>query len=409
MNAWENFRVALEALATNKLRSFLTVLGIIIGVGAVIGIVSFVQGLQHLVQTEIEGVGATYILVVPNFSNDPSQAERNGQIELKWQDGLDLQRRVPGISGVSPLHQTRDLVADQGKSRTSAVMAVAADYQEINNHYVDRGRFLTPLDLDAGKRIAVIGRKVAEELGLADDPLKRSIRIRGVAFTVVGVMEEKGQALGQDNDDVVIIPYTTSTSLWGEPRAVMLTVRAREPKEVDRVKDGIEEFLHQRYPPKEGEPERHEVILQAEMLASVNKIFGSFTAVMGGVVGFSLLVGGIGIMNIMLVSVTERTREIGIRKAMGATPRQITLQFLIEAVTLSVAGGLVGIGFGWLLGTLGSIAMSRFLVPDFPTAVVPAWAFLLSFTFCSVIGVGFGLYPAWKAGRMDPIDALRYE
>ncbi len=409
MTHLESIRIALEALAANKLRSFLTILGIIIGVGAVIGIVSFVQGLQQLVQAEIEGVGATYILVVPNFSNDPNDQQRNGQIELTWQDGEDIQARVPGIVGVSPLQQRSETLTGAGHTLSTTVMAVAADYQEINNHYVERGRFLTSLDMDARKRVVVVGKKVAEELELGGDPTGTPVRIGEAAFTIVGVMEEKGQALGQDNDDLVVIPFTTSTTLWGEPKAIFLTMKAADPQGVERVKEGITEFLRQRYPVPEGQAPRHEVILQAEMLDSVNTIFGSFTAVMGGVVGFALLVGGIGIMNIMLVSVTERTREIGIRKALGATTRQITTQFLVEAVTLSLVGGIIGVGFGWGLGMAGSVAMSRFLVPDFPSAVVPLWAFFLSFGFCTVIGVGFGLYPAWKAGKMDPIDALRYE
>ncbi len=253
----------------------------------------------------------------------------------------------------------------------------------------------------------MIGPKVVEELGLGADPVGRDIYVGSLPATVIGVMEKRGQSLGTDIDDLVFIPFDTALNLFGRNAGdqVQLRIQARSADVVDQVKDEITRLLRVRHHLAEGQPDDFEVVLQDEILKTVSKVLGGVTAVVGGVVGIALLVGGIGIMNIMLVSVTERTREIGVRKAVGARRQDILVQFLIEAVTLSVLGGVVGLALGYGIGA----GVAAILPGEWPPAHVPVWAVLLAFGFSVAVGVFFGIYPAGKASRLDPIEALRYE
>jgi putative ABC transport system permease protein len=298
-------------------------------------------------------------------------------------------------------------VARSGSHRHSTILlGVGLNHQEVGNHWVDRGRFFSDLDMARGSRVCVIGVDIIDELELQEPVIGTDLIVGDSSFTVVGVMEYQGEFLGEDHDDLVLIPITTARVIYGEEalKQLRLQFHALGPDSVDLAKEQITEILRRRHGLTEGMPSDFKVVLQEEMLEATSTILGTVTSVVAGVVSIALLVGGIGIMNIMLVSVTERTREIGVRKAIGARKTDILIQFLIEAVTLSLLGGIIGILAGWGLGVLGASA-----IPGFPSAHVPLWAVGVGVGFAAVVGVFFGTYPAAKASALDPIEALRYE
>ena len=404
----ENIRIAFRALRANKMRSILTTLGIIIGVAAVIAVVSIVQGLQFMITKELQGVGATYVMVMPK--RDPNQGPGvvARQVKLTWEDGQAIRDRVPGIRLITPLIAAPGQVLKYGERQHTVqyLFGVSQDWPEVNNHEVELGRFFSRVDMAHRRKVAVVGQKVVEELGLSD-PVGKEIYVGSLPVSIIGVMEKRGQALGQDMDDLVFIPFDTAVNLLGRTAGeqIQLRLQAVDAASVDQVKDGISSLLRQRHKIAEGQPNDFDVMLQDEILKSVGSILGMITTVIGAVVGVALLVGGIGIMNIMLVSVTERTREIGVRKAVGARRQDILVQFLIEAITRSRVGGGVGLAAGWGIGAL----VASLLPGDWPPAHVPFWAILLAVGFSAVVGIFFGIYPAGKASRLDPIEALRYE
>jgi putative ABC transport system permease protein len=402
----ENFRIAFRALWANKMRSLLTTLGIIIGVAAVIAVVSIVQGLQYLLTQELQGVGATYIMVLPQQPNQgPGVVVK--QVKLTWDDGREIQESVSGIELITPVIVGNETAKYRDRQHTTLVLGVNDDWPEVNNHVVERGRFLSSIDLEHRRKVAVVGKKIIEELRLGDNPIGREIYLGSLSATVIGVMEERGQALGSDSDDLIFVPFETSLLLFGRDAAdqIQLRLQAESTRVVEQVKDDVSRLLRRRHKIAEGQPDDFLVLVQDEILETVNSILGNVTAVVGAVVGVALLVGGIGIMNIMLVSVTERTREIGIRKSVGARRQDVLVQFLIEAVTLSLVGGTIGLLLGWGIGAL----VASLLPGDWPPAHVPFWAVALAFGFSSIVGIFFGIYPAGKAAALDPIEALRYE
>ncbi len=403
----ENFRIALAALWANKMRSLLTTLGIVIGVAAVIAVVSIVQGLQFQITQQLQGVGATYIMVLPDTGNQGGPGVIARQVKLTWEDGQAIRDRVQGVAYITPVILGGATAKYRDRQHDTLVLGVNDDWPEVANFLVERGRFFSSIDLDHRRKVVVVGLKVVEELRLGASPVGREIYVGNVPATVVGVMEEKGQSLGTDVDDIVYMPFETSLALFGRRAAdqVQLRLQAESAGSVERVKDEISALLRQRHRIPAGQPDDFQVLLQDEILSTVNTILGSVTAVVGAVVGVALLVGGIGIMNIMLVSVTERTREIGIRKSVGARRRDILIQFLIEAITLSLVGGALGAAAGYGIGAL----VASLLPGDWPPAHVPLWAFAIAFGFSAVVGIFFGIYPAGKAARLDPIEALRYE
>ena len=403
---FENFRIAFSALRANKMRSILTTLGIIIGVAAVIAVVAIVQGLQFMITEQLQGMGATFMMVQADAQHDmPGMVAR--QVKLTWEDGQAIEQRVPGVKMVTPSIFGRATLKYRDRKHTPfAVIGVNENWQDVTNQTVDQGRFFSGIDLANRRKVVVIGPDIVDELDLGANPIGKEIYLDAYPATIIGIMEGKGQSLGMDADDMVFVPFDSALTLFGRNAGdqVQLRLQAESPEVVEQVKDGITRLLRQRHQLPREQPDDFDIQTQDEILDTVNNILGGVTAVVGGVVGIALLVGGIGIMNIMLVSVTERTREIGVRKAVGARRQDVLIQFLIEAVTLSLVGGGIGLALGYGLGVIAAKA-----IPDFPPAHVPLWAVALAFGFSAVVGIFFGIYPAAKASRLDPIEALRYE
>ena len=407
MQVLESFRIALGALRANPLRAALTTLGIVIAVAAVIAVVSIVQGLQYMIVGELEEVGANFLIVLPRFEQQQGPGVVTRQVRLTWEDGQAIDREVPGVQLITPLVLGREEVRYRDRHHEpDFIMGVNDDFSEVHAFYVDRGRFFSEIDLSHRRKVAVVGRGVVNELRLGSEPVGKEIYVGDRPATVIGVMEEKGQTLGQDLDDMVFVPFDTALTLFGRRAGDQVQLRLKaDPDALGEVEDGIRRVLRRRHHIPEDDPDDFQVLKQDDLLEIYRSILGAVTAVIGGVVGVALVVGGIGIMNIMLVSVTERTREIGVRKAVGARRRDILWQFLIEAVTLSLVGGAIGLGLGYGAGAL----LTSVLPGDLPPAYVPLWAILLAFGFSALVGIFFGIYPAGKASRLDPIEALRYE
>ena len=401
----ENLKIAIRAIFANKMRSILTVLGVMIGVAAVIGVVSIVQGFQHKIAGDLNEIGAGFIEVFPQGDpKDPFDVP-----ELTIEDAVAVRRQTMGVRDYSPIFIASAQTKYGDAQHSVQAWAVNRSYPEIRHHWVDTGRFFTPVDEEAKKRVCVIGLQVAEDLGLGDNPLGKQILINSNTFTVVGILEKKGGSFGRNLDDLVLIPFTTAVSIYGSEnmKNLVLMFQLDETGDLELAKEQMRDALRARHALKKGEPDDFRILAQEEILETVSKVLGSITWILGGVVAIALLVGGIGIMNIMLVSVTERTREIGIRKSIGARRMDVLVQFLIEAIVLSGFGGLIGILGGFALANIARLVISRWVT--FPEAHTPLWAILGAFSFCALLGIVFGIYPAAKASKLDPIEALRYE
>jgi putative ABC transport system permease protein len=401
----ESVRSALASIRAHRLRSFLTSLGIIIGVASVITVISLIQGLSKSVSDQFMGLGGNGLTIRPH--NEFKDVMRGKINYLRFEDVEQLRLRVDEVRELSPVFSPGfSEVRFTSMSGTAQVFATAASYQEVNQRYAQMGRFISESDNTGARRVAVIGEKLIEDLHLPPNPVGQFIRYANEWFKIVGVMEKRGEIFGMSQDNYMIIPFKTGQSIIGNNTRPQLTitVAVRDLNQVEATRSRIRNVMRQAHRLKDDERDDFEIEAADQIAKTFDKISSTVTLVMGGVVGIALLVGGIGIMNIMLVSVKERTREIGICKAIGARSRDILLQFLIEAVTLSLLGGLIGLAIGYGLG----VAIAA-MIPDFPPAVVPWWAVALSVLFSGSVGVVFGVVPASQAARLDPIEALRYE
>ncbi len=401
----ENLWLALRSLWANKMRSLLTTLGIVIGVAAVIAVVSLVQGMSQVITVEINQLGASSIIVEPH--RPPGrEGKKLGRVELTWEDGQALVANCPAVEAIAPLVQRLEQVQHGEESADYPVVGTTPIFQDLRNYYVGFGRFFSDVDERERQKVCVIGNAVIEDLKLPRNPVGRELRIGRHGFRIIGVMEPKGDFFGQNFDKFVLIPFSTAVAIYGHGagRQVALLARAVDPGAVDRGAQQIEDLLRIRHRLRPDQPNDFQVVTQKEILKAFTKVANGVSYVVAGVVSIALFVGGIGIMNIMLVSVTERTREIGVRKAVGARRLHILQQFIIEAVTLALVGGIVGV----LVGVGVGIVVAR-LIPNWPGWYVPPWAVVLSVSFSSAVGLFFGIYPAAKAARLDPIESLRYE
>ena len=412
MNILESVRLAFRALAANKLRAALTMLGIIIGVGAVITLVSAGEGVSVYIEEQFQGIGTNLLFVFPG-SVDEGGPRTQIEEEMTVGDAEALRdpTRAPDVAVVSPQTFATTIVATGKRDTVTQVLGVTPEFVEVQNWALEAGGFIDQEDLNSRARVAVLGQTTVENL-FPDNPypLDQTIKINNVPFRVVGVLEEKGGSEFGDTDDRVVVPLTTSQtrlfpsrSASGEYLIDLIVVQAISEDRMDAAADQISAILREQHEIDFSDDDDFSVVSQSDLIDVFGQITGVLTTFLGAIAGISLLVGGIGIMNIMLVSVTERTREIGLRKAVGARRRDILWQFLIEAMTLSLIGGTIGIG----LGMAGSQVITS-LIEDFRAIVTPQ-AVLLATTFSAAVGLFFGIYPARRASLLNPIDALRYE
>ena len=409
MNLHTALRAALRALTANLLRSVLTMLGIIIGVGAVITMLAVGRGATERVQGQIKGLGSNIVLVVPG-SLSAAGVRLGAQTRSRFteEDAEALAREVPEVQVAAPSSRTTAQAVAQSANWNTTIFGTTNDYLEAREWPLAAGRLFEAAEQQGSAKVAWLGQTAARELFADDDPLGQTVRVRGVPFTVVGVLAAKGQnAVGQDQDDIVIVPMSTFRNrIWnagGNVRRIWsIHVKVRAGADMARAEESMRTLLRQRLRVPEGGDDTFSIRNLSEVLQAQEESSRVMTALLAAVAGVSLLVGGIGIMNIMLVSVTERTREIGLRMAVGARGRDILAQFLIESVTLSLVGGAIGVA----LGVLATWAVER---ATGWSAVMEPWSVLLAVGFAGLVGVFFGYYPARRAARLQPIVALRHE
>ncbi len=398
-------RIALRALRRNKLRSFLTMLGIIIGVGAVIAMVAIGEGAKKRVQEQIASLGTNLLVVLPGTMTLGGARTGSGGVQtLVGTDARAIMQEIPVVSQASPsLRQVLQVIASD-QNWSTVVQGVAPEFQQIRNWQVEQGRFLSEADVDSTAKVALIGRTVAYNLFGSESPIDAIIRIKKIPFRIIGVLGPKGQTgHGTDQDDVVMIPYSTMQKrIMGITYVQQIVVSAVSADKTQEATEQISALLRQRHRIQPGRDDDFNVRNLSDIAEAASNSATVMAILLGSIASVSLLVGGIGIMNIMLVSVTERTREIGIRMAVGARSRDIMLQFLVEAVVMAASGGIIGI----LLGIGSSLLLKRLV--QLPMLIRPDIV-AVAFLFSGAVGIFFGFYPAKKAANLDPIDALRYE
>lgn len=400
----ESFLMAWASLIANKMRSILTMLGIIIGVAAVIALVSIGNGVKQDIQNSISSLGSNLLMVMPGAPRTPGVRPSAGSMKSLKVSDYEAISKLDGVKAASPMTNGSYVVIYQNKNWTTSVSGVSYNYLDVNNWSMKSGRFLSEKNVQNRERVAVVGKTVVKNLFDDEDPVGAEIRVKNIPFRIIGVLNSKGSgAMGNDQDDMVIIPYTTAMErVEGIDYLRMIYVVGKDENGIDRLQSDIENLLRVRHGIKDTNLDDFNIQNMNSIMETMEETTGTLTLFLGAVAAISLVVGGIGIMNIMLVSVTERTREIGVRKALGATYSVIVTQFLIEAVVISLMGGIIGIILGIGSSKLIGMASGMSTVISVPTIV-------MSFAFSMAIGLIFGIYPARKAAKLNPIDALHYE
>jgi putative ABC transport system permease protein len=402
--------IAIDTVRTNKLRSGLTILGVTVGVLTVMFMVSIIQGLNRSFAAQLEAIGTNVIYAIkfdPSFGRQPTQEERM-RPDLSISDADALRSELHNVIGVSPLQRTlAETVRYKNKqSDTPILIGATPYYEEVHSQYVGRGRFLTDLDLREHTNVAVIGKDVVKALFSDEEPIGKDVKIGGRVFHVIGVMGDLGSIFGQSRDNSVFIPLTTFQKYWRDVPYPMLifiiVVRPVDRSQVRPVMDEMSDILRRRRSLQLDDKNNFFIMSQDSLLDIYNQLTSATYLVLTAISAVALMIGGIGVMNIMLVSVTERTKEIGIRMAVGATRTDILWQFLIEAMVLTCIGGILGLIFGEI-----SSLLMNWLSPL--PAYVPLWTILVGLAVSGMVGIVFGLYPAWKAAKLNPIDALSFE
>jgi putative ABC transport system permease protein len=397
VNILESFRIATRAVLANKARSLLTMLGVIIGVSAVILLVAIGTGVQKEITGTIEGLGSNLLFVFPGqintsgggFGGPPQQGH-----PFNTGDAKLIQTRVTGVDAVVPVASSSAVLKLGSTSGHSSLLGATEQGAQVFSATLGGGRHYNRSEVDASARVIDIGYTIKSSLFPSSDPIGQVITVNGQRFTVIGWYQKQGGSLSGDQDNQAYLPITTLQNLTGTNDVRLIVIKVTNAADIDLIRAQVKRALAPKY------QDNVTVMSQDQTLGILSTVLGTLTYMLAGIAGISLLVGGIGIMNIMLVSVSERTREIGIRKAVGARTWDILSQFVIEAMMLSVTGGVLGI----VLGAIGAGALSAVV----PTEITP-WAVGLAFFFSAGVGVFFGVYPAWKASKLDPIDALRYE
>lgn len=400
----ESFLMAWASLIANKLRSLLTMLGIIIGVAAVIALVSIGNGVKQDIENSISSLGSNLLVVLPGAPRTPGARSSQGSMKSLKISDYEAIAKLEGVKAASPMTNGSYVVIYQNKNWTTSVAGVNSNFQDVNNWTMTSGRFFSDKNVQNRERVAVVGQTVVKNLFADEDPVGKEIRVKNIPFRVIGVLKSKGNGtMGNDQDDTVLIPYTTSMErVEGIDYLRRVYVVAKDDGGIDRLQADIENLLRVRHNIKDTNLDDFNIQNMKSIMETVAQTTGTFTLFLGAVAAISLVVGGIGIMNIMLVSVTERTREIGVRKALGATYSVIVTQFLIEAVVISLMGGFIGIAFG--IGASKVIGMVSGM-----STIVSVPTIIMSFAFSMAIGLIFGIYPARKEAKLNPIDALHYE
>lgn len=387
MNIKSVAKMAFQSILSNKMRTFLTMLGIIIGVFAVVVLISIGQGATSGVTDSISSMGSNIISV--------SILDRKNSIDI---NDIDSFESLPGVKNVTPVYQSSASIKYDMQTSTVVIYGGNENYMSINNYELGSGRAINVVDVDYRNKVAVIGLTTAEDLFYKDNPINKDISINGEKYTVIGVLKDKGSSIAGDSNNVIIVPVTTLMRQNAYNSINTITIQAKSSEDSPLAKSSVENYLYDYFEDEDS----YRVFSQDEILETINEVTGMLTTMLGGIAGISLLVGGIGIMNIMLVTVTERTREIGIRKAIGAGRGNILIQFLIESSVLSGFGGVIGA----ILGVTASYFISNIMGINY---VLNIPVIIGAFVFSLAVGVFFGLYPANKASKLKPVDALRYE